>query len=219
MKSIKRQALREQVYQGILQEIVAGRFSAGVRIKDTDIAARQGISRTPAREALLRLESDGFLINSVGRGFAVRPLDANEIRELYPILIDLEALALRSSPPADAKRIAKLRALNTEIGAPKTAPLKRIARDIVWHNTLISGCDNQTLLSMIEVLMQRIQRYLHAYIMLMPRIETSIDHHEEIAVSLESGDVEGSISILAEHWQRNLAILLELLNYGDPSQP
>jgi DNA-binding GntR family transcriptional regulator len=211
MKQIVRQTISEQAYRHVLDGIVKGVFSPGIRLKDTEIAGDLGISRTPAREALLRLQQDGFLDGRVGGGFRVRELKVGEIEDLYPILINLEALAVRSSPPAGRPKLQKLRDLNTVIGAAETPPLKRISKDAVWHSTLIDECRNRHLVSMIDHLKTVIQRYLHAYILLMPRIEPSIDHHEKVVTCLEEGKVEAAVKVLEEHWMRNLARLVELL--------
>ncbi len=94
---IARVPLRDEVYRQVLDRIHRGSLPAGVRLRDSELAAQLGVSRTPVREALLRLARDGVLENSMGRGFRVRSLDASELQEVGAILGTLESLALRLS--------------------------------------------------------------------------------------------------------------------------
>jgi DNA-binding GntR family transcriptional regulator len=95
---IPRVPLRDEVYRQILDRIHRGELPPGTRVRDADLTAQLGVSRTPIREALLRLVRDGVLDTAMGRGFRVRPIDAAELREVGDILGALEALALRLSP-------------------------------------------------------------------------------------------------------------------------
>ena len=95
---IPRVPLGDEVYRQVLQRVQRGDIPAGARIRDVSLATQLGVSRTPIREALLRLARDGVLENTVGRGFRVRPLDPAELREVGAILGSLEALALRQVP-------------------------------------------------------------------------------------------------------------------------
>ena len=84
--TITREPLREQVHRAIVGRILREDLAPGARISDSVLAQELGVSRTPVREALLRLEREGFLDVDVGRGFFVKPLSAGEVREVYPIL-------------------------------------------------------------------------------------------------------------------------------------
>src|SRR5438552_12261037 len=96
--SIPRTPLRDEVYRHLLDRIHRGEITPGVRVRDTALAAQLGVSRTPVREALLRLTRDGVLEADMGRGFRLCPLARNEIREIGAILGALEALAFELSP-------------------------------------------------------------------------------------------------------------------------
>ena len=178
---------------------------------EKDMAELLGISRTPAREDLLRLEQDGFLRNHVGRGFVVQPLDPKEPGEIYPIIIELECMALRLLPPLRPETIIRLRQLGQEIGAAETLPIRRLELDEIWHNMLVEHCNNSHLLRVLGRLKKLIQRYLHAYILASPNIRPSVDDHAQILDRLEAGDVDMAVRILTGHWQRSLDILNNML--------
>ncbi len=83
---IVRTPLRNEVYREILERIYRGDLPAGTRVRDTVLAAQLGVSRTPVREALLRLSREGVVDADMGRGFTVGRLDPAEMRETGAIL-------------------------------------------------------------------------------------------------------------------------------------
>src|SRR5215469_11142131 len=99
LRSLSRAPMRADLHRTLLDRIVRGELAPGARIKELQISEELGVSRTPLREALLRLEREGFVRSELARGFSVEPLSAREIRESYPIIAALEALAMRSSAP------------------------------------------------------------------------------------------------------------------------
>src|ERR1700756_323703 len=95
--------------------ILDGRLPAGERLNEVHLAASLGVSRTPLREALGRLAAEEALESSPRIGYSVRPLTAEESRQIYPIraILDPEALRLSGVPPP--RRMARLAALNRKI--------------------------------------------------------------------------------------------------------
>ncbi|MEM6570130.1 MAG: GntR family transcriptional regulator, partial [Planctomycetota bacterium] len=92
---LTRTSLRQQAASELRSRLLRGDLAPGHRVNETAIAAELGVSQTPVREALLLLERERFLDSAPGRGFTVRPLDPDEVREIYPVLGNLEAFALR----------------------------------------------------------------------------------------------------------------------------
>jgi DNA-binding GntR family transcriptional regulator len=199
--TITREPLREQVHRAIVGRILREDLAPGSRISDSVLAQELGVSRTPVREALLRLEREGFLDVDVGRGFFVKPLSAGEVREVYPILWTLEVLALRSSPPPGARTVAELDRINAELGLAGADPERRIELDLAWHRTLLEGCANQQLLALIASLKAVIRRYEYAFMQNAGLISVSTRAHDEIARCVARGDVEAAIPLLESNWR------------------
>ena len=101
---LQRAPLRERIYAVVRERIVRGELGPGAAVRDGEVAEALGASRTPVREALVRLSSEGMLESPVGRGFRVPALDAREVVETHPLLESLEPLALETSPPATKAR-------------------------------------------------------------------------------------------------------------------
>ncbi|HEX6911974.1 MAG TPA: GntR family transcriptional regulator, partial [Longimicrobium sp.] len=154
--------LRDQVHHAIVDRILRDELKPGARISDTALARELGVSRTPIREALLRLEREGFLEADVGRGFFVKPLSVREVREAYPVLWTLEVLALRSAAPLAPQRRAELDRINAELETEQD-PERRIDLDGEWHRRLLETCGNEYLMGMIATLKSVIRRYEYAY--------------------------------------------------------
>lgn len=197
---IPRVPLRDQVHHAIIDRILRDDLKPGTRISDTAMARELGVSRTPIREALLRLEREGFLEADVGRGFFVKPLAAREVCEVYPVVGALEVLALRSSTPPDAERQAALESLNATLEG-EGDPERRIEIDAQWHRTLLETCGNAYLLSTIDAMKRVIRRYEYAYMLQSGWIPFSARTHEQILALVAAGDVDGAAALLEEHWR------------------
>lgn len=209
--TITRTPLREQVHRAIVGRILRDELAPGSRVSDSALAQELGVSRTPVREALLRMEREGFLEVDVGRGFFVKALSAGEVAEVYPILWTLEVLALRASPAPGRATVAELDRVNAELGEAGDDPERRIDLDMVWHRTLLEGCPNARLLEMITGLKSVIRRYEYAYMQNARRIPVSTRTHDDIARALEAGDVEAAVPLLESNWRITMEELLPWL--------
>jgi len=201
---ITRTPLRDQVYGEILERIYRSELPAGTRVRDTALAGQLGVSRTPVREALLRLAREGVLDADMGRGFSVRALDAAEMRETGAILSALECLALQSCGDFPAERLARLGEIDRELAQTRGDVDRCIALDEEWHRTLLQGCPNQRLRNIISTLWQVPRRYMRAYLRDAGRVSLSTQHHAKIVEALRRNDRETAGQRFSHHWQRGI---------------
>ncbi|MBV9109698.1 MAG: GntR family transcriptional regulator [Gemmatimonadetes bacterium] len=209
--TITRVPLREQVHRAVVDRILREELAPGARISDSVMAQELGVSRTPVREALLRLEREGFLEVDMGRGFFVKPLSGDEVRETYPVLWTLEVLALRSSPCAEAGTVAELDRINAQLAEAGEDPERRIDLDVEWHDVLLGRCANRRLLEMIGGLKAVVRRYEYAYMQNAGHIPVSTRTHADIARALHRGDVEAAVPLLESNWRFSMDEILEWL--------
>lgn len=210
MSKIKNAPLREQIH-GVLEErILQWGYAPGAALKDTEIAEELGISRTPVREALLRLAREGLVDNRQGRGFSVRPIQKEEMVETYPILWTMESLALSLSPASDPEGLSKLEELNSLLADPNLGPLQRVEIDAQWHSTLISNCPNGHLLELIQDLRLVVRRHELGYMRDGVRVIESVDFHQRIAHALMMRDTAHARELLEEHWRTSLEVWLSV---------
>ena len=201
---IGRKPLRDQAYQEILERVHRGELPPGSRVRDTSLAGQLGISRTPVREALIRLSREGILDADLGRGFSVCRLDLAEMRESGSILSALEVLALRSSPDLPADRVGRLSEIDRELGSIRSDVDRVVGLEEEWHRTLVQGCPNARLRAMIDNLWQVPRRYMRGYLRDAGRLSLSTQHHARIIEALRRHDRETAAERLAHHWSRGI---------------
>ena len=173
-------------------------------MRDTQIAAQLGVSRTPVREALLRLVREGALAADMGRGFSVCRLDAVEMRETGAILASLEGLALELSGEIPPDRLARMGEIDRELAVTRGNADRCIALDEEWHRTLLQGCPNRRLLTLISELWQVPRRYMRGYLGESGRVTLSTQHHARIAEALRRNDLETARQRFTHHWERGI---------------
>ncbi|WP_323771837.1 GntR family transcriptional regulator [Antarctobacter sp.] len=132
-------------YQRLLDEIREGRLMPGERLRETELAERLGVSRTPVREAIRQLEADGLVAHLPRIGASVRKLDYAEVMELYEMRAVLEGTAARLAARAASEvELLELAALNEQLAGAGTGPeASRLNR--IFHATLLDAAKNRFL--------------------------------------------------------------------------
>lgn len=148
-------AAAEPIYEAIKSAIIAGAFAPGEPLRQDDIARLHGVSKIPVREALLRLEVDGFVTFRKNRGAAVRELSANEVLHLLDIRVALECKALELAVPNMIEAdFAEAQAILDEYEM-ETRPEGWSEMNFRFHQRLYEPSGNATLLQMISDLRDR----------------------------------------------------------------
>lgn len=201
---ITRTPLRDEVYREIVELIHRGELPPGTRVKDTSVATQLGVSRTPVREALLRLAREGILDADMGRGFSVCRLDPKEMRETGAILGALESLALQGCGDISADRLARLSEIDRELAGTRSDVDRSVALDEEWHRTLLEDCPNRRLRDIISTLWQVPRRYMRAYLRDARRVTLSTQHHARIIEALRRKDHQAAAQRFSHHWERGI---------------
>ena len=204
---ISRVPLRDEAHRLILGRIHTGELAPGSRVRDAELAARLGVSRTPIREALFRLAREGVLEATMGRGFRVPPLDAVELREVGDLLGALESLALRLSPTPAEERLRRLREIDQRIEQTRGDVARCLDLEDEWHRVLLGDCPNRRLLDLIASLRHVPRRYLAAYMRDAGRLSLSTLPHQKIAKALEDGSSDSVAAVFQQQWNRGVAEL------------
>ncbi len=157
--------LADDVYEQILSAIVNGQIAPGDRLIQEKIAAEINISRTPVREALLRLEREGILELSGRKGFSIRQVSEDEVRDIYGVREAIEGYgAFWVAANRTDERIAAIAAKVAEERALKARDVQaefQINRDI--HRTIVAQTGNQALLDVFDSIWGRgISQWLFA---------------------------------------------------------
>jgi DNA-binding GntR family transcriptional regulator len=205
---IFRKPLRADVHEELLGLILQGTLTPGQRLRDTDLAQRFGVSRTPVREALLRLEREGFVASRLHRGFSVKPLCESEIREVYPLVGLLECSALEAIREVSPEKLALLDEISRSMRRESSDPLRRIGLDQTWHRVLVAEAGNQHLFRILDDLKRILLRYEYSFMRVSRWVAESLTEHRAIAVSLERGQRRQAARLLRDHWDRTQRSIL-----------
>lgn len=206
---IERKNLRSQVRDELITRMRAGSVRPGEGINEVQLAAELGVSRTPLREALISLESEGQIDSENGKGFRFVPLSAREFEELCPIIIALESLALDLSPKDELTDIGeRLAALAAEFNEDVAQHALVNRRDDEWHNLMLSSCRNRRLLDEIGAVRRGIHRYESLLVSDDVMVERSATEHATIARHLAAGDAASAKKALAANWTNGMRRLL-----------
>ena len=203
----------EQVYLRLRDLIVQGLLAPGSRVVETEVAARLGVSRTPVREALQRLQQEGFVVGAPGAQQArltVAPLTRADVHELLNIVGELEGLGARWAAGQDQtqrRALAKeLKALNVEFHrAGKTTPIDHgrvYEADEKLHRTIIESCAGPRLVALHDSVKPQAERYIRMYIsMLTNDIRASTAEHESIIDAIEEGKADEAQRAVQVNWR------------------
>jgi len=181
----------------LLRELViTGELAAGEQLRQRDLAQRFGVSQTPVREAMRRLESEGLLICDTHRGFTVVPPDDGRVEENFQIRAALESLgASLAARKIDAPGLARLRDLNDKMRAladddPAYAELNR-----EFHFTVYEYAHSPLLLSLMRLLWAS----LHPGPKVSRTHAESARQHDEILAALTGGDATAASARTYQH--------------------
>lgn len=199
---IVRERMSADVHQEILRRIIEGSYAPGQRLRDAELAESLGVSRTPVREALLRLEREGFVSAQKHLGFSVKGLAEEEIREVYPLVRLLECSALDGARLPDAERLGRLERLGRALVGERDNPLKRIELDSAWHEVLLEGAGNGHLKRILSELKRIMFRYEYAFMEHEDLVCRSAEEHGAIGAALAAGSRGRAVELLGEHWDR-----------------
>lgn len=211
MQLVQRSNISADVAAQIRDMIVNGTLPADSRINEVHLSAELGVSRTPLREALATLVSEGALENRPRRGNFVRPLTRQEFESLYGIRPILDNEALRLSGIPNLQDLNGLVALNERLNAARDART-RIERDDEWHLLLVQNCGNPILLDLIRQFIFRTRRYEIAYLRDSDNASTAYDEHRVIIDALRVGDLPAACEGLKINLTTGMTPLLEWLD-------
>lgn len=191
--------LTEQVYGVLRDRVISGEWEAGHFIREQEISDKLGVSRTPVREALGRLSSEGFLERIPHRGFRLPEQSPTDLLDLYPILTTLEVLAARQSlPRLDEEALAELRAINREYQAAceRAEVQAGVELNNSYHNMLSARCGNDRLCAMLDELRREVGRLEMWAFSNLDQWEVSAREHDEILDAVAAGDIERALVTL-----------------------
>ncbi len=196
----------EAAYDALLAALRSGTFPPGTRLREEEVGATLGLSRTPVREALRRLEADGIVEHRPRIGAVIRRLEHTEIVELYEMRMVLERTAAEMAAKHGAEaEFDALDALNDQIEAAREDPARGAAINQDFHRGLYLAGRNRFLMDAARALN-------NALLLLGPttytdpeRIDVVVRQHRDITNALRTGDAEAAGAAAEAHLRTSLA--------------
>jgi DNA-binding GntR family transcriptional regulator len=202
-------SLAESIYLALRQEIIEGSIAPGDRLRELDIAQRFGISRTPVREALKRLEADGHLEDLPGRGLTVSNPSLSEIMDAYLIREALEGLATRLA----AERMLDTDLMHLELIFRQLEVAFATVRQggavdefidlsYAFDDLIFAAARSPRLLKMIESARASHAQAMRANLRDPKRMDASVEERLEILEAIRRRDGQGAQTAMQGHLQR-----------------
>lgn len=186
-------------YHLILEAIDVGVYKPGDRLVESDLAERFGVSRTPIREALQRLETQSLLERD-GRSLIVASLDHNQMAELYMVRRELEGLAARlAAQHATAEEIAVLRAMVSADDALINDPAALARANRRFHKQIHLASHNRYLVQQLDLVHRTMALMATTSLAAQGRGEIAQGEHDGIVKALEARDEAQAEAALKEH--------------------
>ena len=187
----------------IREAIVDGRLAPGQRLKEEELARELGISRTPVREALLVLQSEGLVAAEPNRGATVRAHDAEDLDDLYQLRALIEGYAARRAATRitpQALTVLRESCERFDALSGEADDLRELVREnLVFHSTIHESAGSARLEAMVRKVIELPLVY-KSYIWYSPdQKRISAHYHRQITTALEAGDSERAELIMKEH--------------------
>jgi len=202
---LTRALAREEAYEKIRKWIIDGTLRPGELLRDQEIAQSLGVSRTPIREALRRLEDEGFVETALNRWTRVAPLDLRKAIEIYEVIEALEVFALERaqlSPQDLENMIAANDAMRRSIQRRKAA--SALKADEAFHGIWTARAENSELWVLVAQLKTKMRRVELAYWDRAAQTEQSAREHAAILKALKKGSRREAIAALRQNWEGSM---------------
>ncbi len=213
----EKSSLGSDAYRALKTSILDGTLPAGYQAVEKRIAEQLKMSRTPVHEALIRLESEGFLRVLPRRGVQILRLSADDMRETYDVIIALEGMAGALIAARSEESVAIIAAMTAHTDDMERA-LERndlkawAAADDCFHRTLVNDCGNGKLARLAATVTDQAQRARLATLRRRDKPVASIAEHREILAALSTGNVAAARAAVEKHRYRASREIIEAIS-------
>lgn len=194
--------LRDVVFNTLRQAIIKGELKPGEKLLEIKLADMLGVSRTPIREAMRKLEQEGLVIMTPRHGVTVSGITRKHLQDVLEIRLALERLAIElACERMNAEQLKMLRGLHKEIKERKDSEDAHELSDIdeKFHEQIYNSTNNPRLIQMLENLREQMYRYRLVYMQDMDKRSRLITEHNRIVKALETHDAESGKNAISEH--------------------
>lgn len=212
-----------RAYGELRTQIISGQLPAGSRIAERAVVTRLGLSRTPVRSALHRLQQEGFVASVGGardQRLMVTPLTNDDGHEVFLIVGHLEGLAARQAAalprPQRMELAGRLKQINRELAVEargKRSASRLFELDEGFHRTFVEAAGGPRLLALYGAIKPQTERYVRLYVnVLLDQLPASVKEHARIAAAIGAGDCDGAQNASEINWHNAADRLSHLIS-------
>ena len=208
--------LGEVVYVALREAIIKNQFKSGERLMETELAEEMMVSRTPVREAVRKLQSEGYVVMLPRKGTYVSSLTIQDVNDVFEIRGALESMAAyQAAVRANNEEIAQIREfIEAEAVLYDSSDLARtMESDIQFHSMVYRASQNKKIENLINDLREQTQRLRSSTLSRPGRLRFALDEHREILTAIEARDPDAAWEASMAHIERSREVMLGLLRY------
>ena len=194
--------LRDVVFKKLRRAILLEELKAGERLTEIYLADKLGVSRTPIREAIRKLELEGLVVMVPRRGAVVAEISEKSLRDVLEVrrVLDILSAKLACGRINESGKAALKKACQDFEEATKGGDLRDIAqKDVALHNIIVEATGNVTLQQMLNNLAEQMYRYRVKYLKDDCQYTELVQEHRVICESIAKGDKETAMQFAGEH--------------------
>jgi DNA-binding GntR family transcriptional regulator len=183
--------LREIVYEELRNLILTGKIKPGTRMMEIELAEDMGVSRTPIREAIRKLEKEGLVVIEPRKGAYASELSVKDMEDILEVRANLEGLAAYLAAErmtATGKELLNEIREKFQAAVAESDMAEMIANDTKFHRMIVDSSGNNYLIHMVEQLQELVLRFRYVYYKDFKRAEDMIPEHKRIYEAITSGN-------------------------------
>lgn len=205
--------LRELVFETLREAIIQGRLRPGERLMEVQLAEEMGVSRTPVREAIRKLELEGFVVMVPRKGAYVAGISIKDIADVFEVRAALEALAAGlAAERITEEELEELERLLVQAQEASARDLQTLVEvDTRFHELIYRASRNQKLIQIITNLADQIQRFRLTSLSRPGRYKDTLEEHKKIVEAISERNVELAQALAREHIENAEQIFLNSL--------
>jgi DNA-binding GntR family transcriptional regulator len=218
LKSVSKPILREEVYTCVKEAILTGEIAPGERLSVGRLQKDIGLSHTPIREALLKLEQEGFVSRLAKGGFIVSQFSKKDIEEIFDLRCILESHAItftiENISEKDIKKLEKnIKESEYFIREKRLDQVSKLNTE--FHDLINGFCKNERLLNLINDLRDQIFQYRSAIIRVPHMAKLSINHHKQMIQAIKEKDLDSLKTLTVQHAMKGKEIIMTEVEEGN----
>jgi len=207
-------SLRQIIYEKIRDDITYRRLVPGERLTEMELSERYNASRSPIREALRQLESEGLLSFQRNKGITVRKLTKKHLEELYESMAVLEGyvagIAVTKMGEKEIKTLTALQKVLVKAAKERDLPTW-FHNNTLFHQVFRDTADNETINDLIDMILRRVHLYQHRSVDYYSAYDLYIEHHKKIIDLCKKKDSEGAEKVMRIHVHAAYTYIVESL--------